>query len=401
MSLGWTYTTTITSQPKVTLLIDDSRSMARVDNAVSRLRQVQDLLVRDGLLADLEDRSQVTVALVSGKAMTPATTLQRQIELIQPDHDTTPLGERLLELAGPGHARAADAILVFSDGRVTNGRSLPTVNTSSTGRPLLAGIGVGSGHVAADVAVRDAIHEDAAHIHDVVRIGVQIDYQGASPTDGMLILADAETGRELARQAVTLPPETSRRVWMQFRPSATGVNRLALRIQPLQGESNLYDNTLNVALWIHDQPIQVLFVQAYPGYEFMHLKGLFGRGRFDRSAVDDRAIQIRTLLQHADPEYVGTDPVAIGAFPDTPEALDEFDVIVLGDVDPEFLRLADARNILRFVTERGGGLVFICGPRYMPHEFARSPLAELMPMRPAPVAQAGAQLAWPSLTSCR
>jgi hypothetical protein len=57
----------------------------------------------------------------------------------------------------------------------------------------------------------------------------------------------------------------------------------------------------------------------------------------------------------------------------------KFDMIVLGDVSRRMLSDYDMEALEKFVGERGGTLVVIAGPRYMPHTFANTPLEHMLP----------------------
>ena len=58
----------------------------------------------------------------------------------------------------------------------------------------------------------------------------------------------------------------------------------------------------------------------------------------------------------ADNDFASQDKSAIASFP-TKIELNQFDVVILGDVDPQDRRLGDKNleNLANFVRERGGG----------------------------------------------
>jgi hypothetical protein len=89
---------------------------------------------------------------------------------------------------------------------------------------------------------------------------------------------------------------------------------------------------------------------------------------------------VRTVLQEADLAYVDTDKTAERTFPASREELFKYDVLIFGDVNPALLSPSIMQNIYEFVTVRGGGLIFIAGPRYTPLAYRDTPLAPLFPM---------------------
>ncbi|HVW36473.1 MAG TPA: hypothetical protein VHB99_04180, partial [Pirellulales bacterium] len=115
----------------------------------------------------------------------------------------------------------------------------------------------------------------------------------------------------------------------------------------------------------------VLLVQSYPNYEFRYLKHLLER---------DSTIQLKTVLQEADLEYAEQDQSALRVFPVRRDELFAYDVLIFGDVNPAFLSGSALEFISDFATEKGGGVVFISGPRHTPLEYRDTPLAVLFPI---------------------
>jgi hypothetical protein len=62
----------------------------------------------------------------------------------------------------------------------------------------------------------------------------------------------------------------------------------------------------------------------------------------------------------------------------------KFDVILLGDVDPQALREEDHEALETFVSRKGGTLVVSAGPFHMPHKWQQRPLWDLLPVELAP-----------------
>ena len=62
------------------------------------------------------------------------------------------------------------------------------------------------------------------------------------------------------------------------------------------------------------------------------------------------------------------------------EDLFKYDVVIFGDVNPTLLGPNVMRNLHEFVTEKGGGLVFISGLRFTPDAYRDTPLAALLPL---------------------
>ena len=122
----------------------------------------------------------------------------------------------------------------------------------------------------------------------------------------------------------------------------------------------------------------MLYVQEYPSLEFRYLKTLLERGL--KLGGKGKAIQLTTVLQEADPGYVELDETAQRVFPVSRDELFAYDVVIFGDVNPSYMSRPVLENLAAFVTERGGGLVFVAGPRHTPLAYRDTPLEDLFPI---------------------
>lgn len=120
-----------------------------------------------------------------------------------------------------------------------------------------------------------------------------------------------------------------------------------------------------------DEPrkLKVLVIEALPRLDYKFLRVALHRdARFDP----------KFLLTSADPGAVAQDPAYLGTFPDRRELFD-FDVVVLGEIDPKELPRAGKELLADYVTE-GGGLVVAAGVRHTPHGWKDTKLANVMPI---------------------
>ena len=88
-------------------------------------------------------------------------------------------------------------------------------------------------------------------------------------------------------------------------------------------------------------------------------------------------------LRH--PAYLGVreDKSALADLP-TKAELNAYDVVILGDVNPNPRDnpklVAFMKALAEFVSDRGGGLLMVAGERYAPHAYKNSPLADVLPI---------------------
>ena len=114
-------------------------------------------------------------------------------------------------------------------------------------------------------------------------------------------------------------------------------------------------------------------MDAFPRYEFRYLRNLLAR---------EPSVQLRTLLQDADVDHAQQDPTALRVFPVRQEELAAYDVIVLGDANPAQLGQSVLQNLADFVSQKqkGGALLLVAGPKFMPLAYRGTPLEPLLPI---------------------
>jgi hypothetical protein len=169
----------------------------------------------------------------------------------------------------------------------------------------------------------------------------------------------------LAKQAIVLPPDGQvLALQLVDRPKEPGDASYTVEIAARREEINPDNNQRSCLVRVHDAKIRVLLMSGYPSYEFRFLKTLLER---------DSTVELSTYLQDADPEYTEQDKTAMRALPIGRDELFEYDVLVIGDVDPRVLPRSLWQNVRAFATEKGGGVAFIAGPRYRPWLYSDNP----------------------------
>ena len=126
-----------------------------------------------------------------------------------------------------------------------------------------------------------------------------------------------------------------------------------------------------------------------PRYEWRYLYNMLSR---------EPTIDLHTLLQDADLELADEEQTKfLKDFPASrkdvthkdasPKYLQYYDVVIFGNVNPSLLGPAALNNLADYVdkSDRGGALVAIAGPSFMPRAYVNTPLARLLPFDPATV----------------
>ncbi len=144
-------------------------------------------------------------------------------------------------------------------------------------------------------------------------------------------------------------------------PEDEGDLEYEVTIEPVAGESTLENNVARATVSVRSTQIRVLLVERTPRWEFRHLKPLLER---------DKMIELKTVLQESDIDFVQEDRTALPNFPARQVDLNEFDVVILGDIDLSLLNSQSLGHLKTFVSEQGGGLILVAGERHNPLSYA-------------------------------
>jgi hypothetical protein len=158
---------------------------------------------------------------------------------------------------------------------------------------------------------------------------------------------------------------------LTYTPREEGAYEFRIIAPPLDGETDLKNNELNQTVHVRSEQIRVLLVERAPRWEYRHLKSVLER---------DATIALHTVLQEADLTFEQEDRTALNRFPATEDELFLYDVVILGDVDLEYLNPGALGNLSEFVIRRGGGMIFIAGERHNPMNYGGTALEGLLPV---------------------
>jgi hypothetical protein len=404
MMYGWMRDRYRTDLPDVILAIDDSESMDVVDQyrdrslqdqlerrvrnidlaRTTRLASAQALLLENDArwLRTLNERYNVKFYQVATSARPQSLNGEdgRQvIRSIVANQSSSRLGTGLRDILESQRGRPTAAVIFFTDGVTTDGRTLGEMAQYARRKsvPLFL-LGLGDENPPRDVRLSDLLVDDVVFAGDLVNFDFKISGTGFAEEEVRVRLKQKGRPDVLAERNTQLSGNgTQQAVRLSYRPDEEGEFEFEVELEPLDAEGNTTNNRLTRIVRVRDETIRVLFVQEYPNYEFRFLKGLLQRSV--RGETGEKAIQLTTVLQDADLDYAALDETAQRVFPVSRDELYEYDVVIFGDVNPSYLSRPVMENLSDFVTERGGGVVFIAGPRFTPLSYRGTPLEDLFP----------------------
>ncbi len=309
--------------------------------------------------------------------------LARSIEGLVADGSSTDVAGALHQILERSQERRLSAIVLASDGQSTQATSLQdALALAGRRRVPVYPIRIGSTHQPQDLTIDAVRTRGSAFLDDIISVEVDVRGEGlAEPTPVTVNLVDSNTDEIVAgREWVLGPPgpqgsdTTSPTVELSTKATKAGRKSYRVEITPLPDELVVDNNVAPVDLTVLDHALRVLYVDGYPRYEYRYLKN---------ALVREKTVELSVLLMEADEAFVQEGTLPVRRFPQTPEELNRYDVVLFGDVDPQSRWLSEAQMdmLLNFVGNLGGGFGMIAGQRSSPHRFVGTPLEKLIPVR--------------------
>jgi len=362
-------------------------------DAPTRLNLAKSILLAEDaeLVKTLGERYRLKFFVVGNAARPLATdeeSLPDALRNLESTDTTSRLGKSLRDVLAALRGRPAAAVILLTDGITTEGQTLGEVAEYARRKKTpLHIVAVGNDQPSRDLRLADLLVDEVVFVGDVVNFDFRLTGTGYKDRSVEAILREKESGKKLASKTVQIGEDgQSQVVRLPYRPTKPGDFEYIIEVKPIQGETKTDNNQLASRVRVKDDQIRVLFVQAYPSYEFRYLKTLLARQVRSTPEVMSQPIFLKTILQEADLEYADTDESAQRVFPVRRDELFANDVLIFGDVDPSFLSQSAMQNIVDFVREQGRGVVFWAGPQFTPHAYRDTPLEALFPVELASVA---------------
>jgi hypothetical protein len=295
-----------------------------------------------------------------------------------PTEDATQLGAALLDAARRAKGRKLDAIVVVSDGGSNRGED-PVEAAKQIGAPVYT-VGVGLPQ-AKDLEIPFIYCEDVVFKNDRFPLNVRIKqrgYTGRQTTLRIKRIDENKYEEVVKEETIEFDDQLERMHTVEILPDKEGVFTYAAELEPLPDEADLGNNRrAKSGVKVVDQKIRVLLVEDAPRYvTYRHLKAIL--------EADKQRIALTTILRQGDPGSRKKVP----QFPDSAKQLEQFDVIVLGDLPPDYIGSGEMKAIDEFVRKSGGGLIVVAGRNHMPSNYVGSTLGQMLPVEvdaiPAP-----------------
>ena len=370
-------------KPGVVILLDQSLSMSLTDapcegEVRSRYDAARTLWLEPAKLDALSARADVRLLSFDERIEGADAT---QIAAGLPDGETSRIARAVQSVLGAAsEGDDVTDVLLLTDGIDTDGSTFEDLGTQASAAGIrVNSVAVGSETRPTDVIVTASPASPFVYDGQPTTISVRLRQTGLSNRPVRLELRDGgPDGAVLHRETLLLDPsrpvtETTFEV-VPTVDEASGdsltVRSYHVRAEPIDGEADETNNERYVFMQVASDRIKVAVFEAEPYWDTTF---------FIRAMREDPQVEVTTVIGLGRVQAKGRERVRAQVTRYVPDALDgreetdlpiplsedalnAFDVIVLGRGIHLFFPGEDAGRLARFVTERGGSLIMLRGP---------------------------------------
>ena len=284
-------------------------------------------------------------------------------------------------------------MLVLTDGQDNSKADAgPSARALGGAGAAFCAVMMGAARPPADAAVVSIEAPETVYLNDKMFIDAELKLDGLKgrTVRVKLLRADlpaGQAGKQVDSRDIRIVSDVFRtRIQLGDEPKTTGLHAYRIEIDRCEGEVFTDNNSYSLTLAVTDDKTKVLLIDSVPRWEFRYLKNLF-TGR-------DKTVHLQYVLTAPDRFHGQSVRKVVPASVSRPAGASEatalpkdrsewmkFDVIIIGDVPAGGFPVEDVRSIGKFVTDRGGTVIFVAGANFMPGDYADTALAELIPLR--------------------
>ena len=293
----------------------------------------------------------------------------------------TALADAVAELTGRDENDLPAAVVIVTDGRDNASKtSLDALGRECARLKVPLHIyGVGSSAYG-QVQLRDAAVPDTLFVDDLVAVPVRYRVKGVAEGRAEITLKYGD--REVARKTIDPVREgDDLREVLTFTPTkadaAAKKSELTVAVRVTSGTgptAEVLSDEVTKNVKVVDRKLKVLVVDSFPRWDFKFLQ---------RALLRDRRVDARFYVTEGDPQTMRSGKPWVAGFArgrdDFRKELFEYDLLILGDVPAAFWSPEQQEVVKDFVAE-GGGLIHVAGRNHAPAGWAKTPIADVLPV---------------------
>jgi hypothetical protein len=330
--------------------VDRLRETPRLDLVKQVLRPHLDALGRGRELSlyDLETASR-------GGAGAPERT--QFLNALKPNRAVSPLGDALRGALAAHRGQPVAGVVVATDGRSNTGEDpLRAVEAAVRQNIPVFAIAAGADEGPRNIRLAEVEASPVVFVRDPMTLGVVVEARGLRDAEATVVLEQRVNENEwepVGTQRVVLGEDgLLKRTTFRITPKVVGSYQFRARVEDAGPELTREDNVSTADVKVVRQQIRVLMIAGGPSPDVQFLRNALMR---------DPHVEFAAWFQHADPGFRQPGDRPIARLPNDEAELRHYDALLLIDPDMRALGPQWPDLITRFVSQDGGGLIFVAG----------------------------------------
>ena len=347
--------------------VDRLRETSRLDLVKHVLRPHLPSLGRGRELSlyDLESAAR------GGSAAPAKDAHERFLDALKPNRAVSPLGDALRGALAAHRGQPVAGVIVASDGRSNTGEDpLRAVEAAVRQNIPVFALAAGADEGPRNIRLAEIEVSPVVFVRDPLQVGVVVEARGLRDAEATVVLEERinDGGWDaIGSQRVVLGEDGMlKRILFRITPKVVGAYQYRARVEDAGPELTREDNVAVADVKVVRQQIRVLLIAGGPSPEVQFLRNALMR---------DQHVEFAAWLQHADPGFRQPGDHPITRLPADDAELRKYDALLLVDPDMRALGPQWPDMITRFVSQDGGGLIFIAGELHSQQLFDTSDAA--------------------------
>jgi hypothetical protein len=333
--------------------VERLRESPRLDLVKHVLRPQLQALARgrELTLYDLETAAR-------GSTTAPAQEAQaRFLDTLKPNRAVSPLGDALRGVLAAHRGQPVAGVIVATDGRSNTGEDALRAAEAAVRQniPIFA-LAAGADEGPRNIRLAEIEVNPVVFVRDPHQLGVVVEARGLRDAEATVVLEERvnDGGWDpVGSQRVVLGEDgLLKRIMFRITPRVVGAYQYRARVEDTGPELTREDNVATADVRVVRQQIRVLLIAGGPSPEVQFLRNALMR---------DQHVEFAAWIQHADPGFRQPGDHPIARLPADQAELRKYDALLLVDPDMRALGPQWPEMITRFVSQDGGGLIFIAG----------------------------------------
>ncbi|MCM8765151.1 MAG: hypothetical protein NC830_07335, partial [Candidatus Omnitrophica bacterium] len=338
--------TKIRTKKPILVMIDNSSSMkARDRSGISKIDKAREFLIKNRYL-----KKYKPVYYSFGQELIPLN--EKEIETLKADASATKIGLSISE-AIKKHSGNCSGIIVISDGYENQFISWEEMKNNMV-LPVYA---LGTGETSArDIGISSVITNSPVYEGETVKISPVISQTGF---DGEKIAISLKESEKLVSGKTIELSSGFNRIDFEMPSLPPGDYLYKVAVQQGIGETNVENNSLTFLVRVVSPKIQILYIEGNLRWEYKFFK------RFLESDIKfDPVCLVRVgenTFQQAGGRSIEIPSNILG----NAKFLQNFHIIIFGDVDFSSFSERDLENLKNFIYKDGGSVLFMGGENFL------------------------------------